>query len=263
MATLYIVATPIGNLGDLTYRAVETLRTVDALACEDTRHTMIVLDRYEIPRPGIVFSHHEHNEDRAAQRILGLLAEGRNVAVCSNAGYPGISDPGFRAIQAAAEAGHRIEVLPGASAVPVALLVSGLPTSSYTFRGFPPRKSGRCRTFLDQDRDLPHTQIFYESPFRIGKFLALAHEQLGNRRAAVCLELTKLHERVHRGWLADLAAEFADVKVKGEAVIVIAGNHPKFAQDESESDESESWPSVHLDSPAARHLAEPPMWRCI
>jgi len=239
LATLYIVATPIGNLGDLTYRAAETLRQVDALACEDTRHTMIVLNRCEIPRPGIVFSHHEHNEEYATQRILGLLAEGRTVAICSNAGYPGISDPGFRAIQLAVEAGHRIDVIPGVSAVPVALLVSGLPSSSYTFRGFPPRKSGRCRTFLAQDRDLPHTQIFYESPFRIGKFLALAHEELGNRRAAVCLELTKLHERVHRGWLADLAAEFADVKVKGEAVIVVAGNHPKFSQDEdSEGDET-------------------------
>ena len=228
MSTLYIVATPIGNLGDLTYRAGDTLRTVDALACEDTRHTLQLLSKHEIPRPGIVFSHHEHNEERAAQRILGLLADGRTVAVCSCAGYPGISDPGFRTIQLAAEAGYRIEVIPGASAVPVALLMSGLPTSSYTFRGFPPRKSGRCRTFLAQDCDLPHTQIFYESPFRIGKFLALALDVLGDRRGAVCLELTKLHERVHRGWLAELAEEFADVKVKGEAVIVIAGNHPKY-----------------------------------
>ena len=117
------------------------------------------------------------------------------------------------------------------------LLVSGLPTSSYTFRGFPPRKEGRCRAFLAQDRELPHTQIFYESPFRIGKFLALAHDELGNRRAAVCLELTKLHERVQRGWLADLANEFADVKVKGEAVIVVAGNHPKFVSGEEDGPE--------------------------
>jgi 16S rRNA (cytidine1402-2'-O)-methyltransferase len=237
VATLFIVATPIGNLADLTFRAAETLRTVDALACEDTRRTLVLLDKHEIPRPGIVFSHHEHNEDRAAQRILGLLDDGRSVAVCSNAGYPGISDPGFRAIQLAAEAGHRVEVIPGASAVPTALLLSALPTSSYTFRGFPPRKSGRCRTFLAQDRDLPHTQIFYESPFRIGKFLALALEELGNRRGAVCLELTKLHERVHRGWLAELAEEFADTKVKGEAVIVIAGNHPKFCWQEEDATE--------------------------
>jgi 16S rRNA (cytidine1402-2'-O)-methyltransferase len=237
VAILYIVATPIGNLGDLTYRAGEVLRGVDALACEDTRRTQFLLDHHGIPRPGIVFSQHEHNEDRASQRVLGLLDEGRNVAVCSNAGYPGISDPGFRAIQAAVEAGHRVEVIPGASAVPVALLVSGLPTSSYTFRGFPPRKEGRCRAFLAQDRELPHTQIFYESPFRIGKFLALAHAELGNRRAAVCLELTKLHERVRRGWLAELAAEFADVKVKGEAVIVVAGNHPKFVADDEDGPE--------------------------
>jgi 16S rRNA (cytidine1402-2'-O)-methyltransferase len=240
VATLYIVATPIGNLADLTYRAGETLRNVDALACEDTRRTLALLDKYEIPRPGIVFSNHEHNEDRGAQRILGLLNDERSVAICSNAGYPGISDPGYRAIQLAAEEGHRVEVIPGASAVPVALLMSALPTSSYTFRGFPPRKQGRCRTFLAQDAELPHTQIFYESPFRIGKFLALALEVLGDRRAAVCLELTKLHERVNRGWLSELVPEFADRKVKGEAVIVIAGNHPKYRQgDEDEDDEGD------------------------
>ncbi|NMA45475.1 MAG: rRNA (cytidine-2'-O-)-methyltransferase, partial [Lentisphaerae bacterium] len=142
--------------------------------------------------------------------------------------YPVISDPGYPAVVAAIAAGHEVIAIPGASAVPLALISSGLPCSSYTFKGFPPRKAGRRRSFLAMDSDLPHTLVFYESPFRIGKLLADALEVYGDRQAAVCLELTKQFERVHRGTLATLAADFADRKVKGEAVVVIAGNKPKF-----------------------------------
>jgi 16S rRNA (cytidine1402-2'-O)-methyltransferase len=181
-----------------------------------------------------VFSHHEHNEDHAAAQILSHLEAGRDVAVCSNAGYPGLSDPGYTAVGLAVAAGHRIEVIPGASAIPAALLVSGLPTSSYTFKGFPPRRSGRRRVFLEQERDLPHTLVVYESPFRVAQLLAEALAVLGDRRAAVCLELTKQFERVHRGWLSELTQEFAGVRVRGEAVVVIAGNHPKFGRDVGE-----------------------------
>ncbi len=236
MATLYIVATPIGNLEDVSLRALRVLREVGVLACEDTRHTAILLQRHGLPRPAIVFSHHEHNERRAAEQILGHLDAGRDVAVCSNAGYPGISDPGYDAIALASAAGHRIEVIPGASAVPVALLASGLPTSSYTFKGFPPRKPGRRRAFLEQERELPHTLVIYESPYRLGRLLAEALEVLGDRRAAVCLELTKQFERVHRGWLSELAPQFAEGKVKGEVVVVVAGSHPKFSRDDEDDD---------------------------
>lgn len=247
MATLYLVATPIGNLEDVTLRAVRVLGEVTVLACEDTRHTGILLQRHGIRRPDVVFSHHEHNERRAAEQILAHLNAGRNVAVCSNAGYPGISDPGYCAIAQASAAGHRIEVVPGASAVPVALLASGLPLASYTFKGFPPRKSGRRRAYLDQERDLPHTLVFYESPFRLGRLLAEAYAAYGDRRAAVCLELTKQFERVHRGWLSELVPQFAEGRVKGEAVVVIAGAHPKFSRDPgmtaSEDDEEGDEPS--------------------
>jgi len=248
MATLYLVATPIGNLEDITLRALRVLGEVGVLACEDTRHTGILLQRHGIRRPAVVFSHHEHNERHAAEQILAHLEAGRDVAICSNAGYPGISDPGYPAIALAVEAGHRIEVIPGAGAVSVALLSSGLPTASYTFKGFPPRKSGRRRAFLEQERELPHTLVFYESPFRLGRLLAEAYAVYGDRRAAVCLELTKQFERVRRGWLSELAQEFADVRVKGEAVLVVAGSHPKFArEDDAEGDQGSAAP----DDPAA------------
>ncbi|MDQ0288126.1 16S rRNA (cytidine(1402)-2'-O)-methyltransferase [Oligosphaera ethanolica] len=228
MGCLFIIATPIGNLQDMTPRAMTTLRELDVLACEDTRHTGQLLTLLDIPRPPVVVSNHEHNERHMAAKIVSWLDEGKKVGICSDAGYPVISDPGYPAVVAAIAAGHDVVAIPGASAVPLALISSGLPSSSYTFKGFPPRKPGRRRSFLAMDSELPHTLVFYESPFRIGKLLADALDVYGDRQAAVCMELTKQFERVHRGSLAALAAEFADRKVKGEAVIVIAGNNPKF-----------------------------------
>lgn len=237
--TLLVIATPIGNLEDLTLRAKRLLGEVDALACEDTRHTRIIYDRYEIPRPKTIFSYHEYNEPQAAVRILGLLEQGLMVGLCSNAGYPGLSDPGYVIISRAIERGFKVEVIPGASAIPVALLSSGLSTSSYTFKGFPPKKPGKRRTFLELDRDLPHTLVFYESPNRLGVFLQAALETLGDRKAAVCLELTKVFEEVSHGYLSELITRFAEKKIKGEVVVVIAGSNPKFARVE----EDESKPS--------------------
>ena len=231
MGTLYVVATPIGNLEDISLRALRILAEVDVLACEDTRMTRRILDRYEIERPRTYFSYHEHNEERAGARILGLLDDGLNVALCSDGGCPGVSDPGYRIIRDCHEAGHDVDVLPGPTAVTTALLASGLSTSSFTFKGFPPRKSGPRKRFLEEDGDTPHTLIIYESPFRIGKLLADAFEVLGDRQAAVCIELTKKFERVERGFLAELAGQFDDRKVKGEVCLVIAGNNPKFHRD--------------------------------
>ena len=228
MATLYLVATPIGNLEDITLRALRVLGEVDALACEDTRFTRRLFVRHQVPSPGIIFSYHEHNEERAGRRILDLLGQGRSVALCTNGGYPSISDPGYRVVAACVERGFPIEVVPGASAVPTALVASGLATSSYTFKGFPPRKAGPRKHFLEVESDLPHTLVLFESPHRVARLLADALEVLGNRRAAVCVELTKKFEEVHRGYLDELADHFRNAKVKGEVTVVIAGNHPKF-----------------------------------
>ena len=230
MSRLYIIATPIGNLEDVSLRSLRILSEIEVLACEDTRVTRKLLSRHEIPYPRTCFSCHEHNEERVLNRIIGFLNGGVDVALCSDGGYPSISDPGYRVVSEAIKTGHDIDVIPGASAVPVALVASGLPTSSYIFKGFPPRKTGaRCR-FLEQDKDLEHTLIIFESPYRVGKLLADAYKVLGDRKAAVCLELTKKFESVHRDYLSDLATEFAERKVKGEVVVVIASANPKFTR---------------------------------
>lgn len=238
MGTLYVVATPIGNLEDVTLRAIRVLGEVDALACEDTRRTRKIFERHHIPSPKTIFSYHEHNEERAGRGIMALLEEGRSVALCSDGGTPGISDPGYRIISLALEAGHHVDVLPGPSAVPAALLASGLSTSSYTFKGFPPRKSGPRKRFLEADAERPHTLVLFESPHRVGKLLADAHAVLGNRLAAVCVELTKKFEEVHRDALGPLAAQFAEKKIRGEVTVVISGNNPKFVQNDDDREET-------------------------
>jgi 16S rRNA (cytidine1402-2'-O)-methyltransferase len=226
--TLYVIATPIGNLEDLTFRAARVLGEVDVLACEDTRMTRRIFQRYNINLPAKLIAYHEHNEEHAGRKLLDLLREGRSVGLATDGGYPGISDPGYCVIRDAYEAGLRVEVLPGPSAVATALVVSGLATSSYTFKGFPPRKGGPRKRFLETDKDMPHTLVIFESPYRVGRLLDDALEVLGDRLAAVCIELTKKFERVHRGYLSELAVSFADKTVKGEVTVVISGNNVKF-----------------------------------
>ena len=231
---LYIVATPIGNLGDFSHRGVQVLREADVIACEDTRRTRILLNRFEIPMPRLMISYREQTEHKAGSRLIQLLEAGETVALCTDAGYPGISDPGYRLICDAIERGIQLQVIPGASAVPVALLASGLPSSSYTFKGFPPRKSGAIRRFFEMEKDMPHSLTFFESPMRLSKTLTLAAEVLGDRKAAVCIELTKKFESVSRGFLTDLIASFAGQEIKGEVTVVIAGSNPKFARSEND-----------------------------
>ena len=226
---LHVVATPIGNLGDLSPRGLEAFRTASLIACEDTRRTWALLSHFEVPRPEML-SYRQGNEERTTAAILAALEAGREVVLCSDGGYPGISDPGYRLIRACAGQGVSYEVIPGASAVNVALLMSGLSTSSFTFRGFPPRGPGALRNWFAEDRDKEHTLVCYESPFRIAATLEAALDALGDREAAVCIELTKLHERVSRGYLSDLVAEYRGAKVKGEVALVIAGANPKFAR---------------------------------
>jgi 16S rRNA (cytidine1402-2'-O)-methyltransferase len=224
--TLYLVATPIGNLGDMTLRGLDILRTVDVIASEDTRKTGRMLQHFEIDRPQIAF--HEHNERQAVARVLGLLRTGKSVALVTNAGTPGISDPGFTLVRALLAANRQgdtlgLTMIPGAAAVTMAVVLSGLPVHSFTFRGFPPRKSGQRQRFLAVDVDSPHTLIFYESPYRLVALLQDALVVYGDRPAAVANDLTKLYEHVARGRLSELAEQYRGRELKGEYIVVIAG----------------------------------------
>lgn len=219
---LYLVATPIGNLGDITLRALETLRQVDLIASEDTRKTGRLLQHFGIQKPQMSF--HEHNEQRAGEKILGLLKEGKSVALVTNAGTPGIADPGFTLVRRALQEGVEVTMIPGPTAFVMALVLSGLPVHGFTFRGFPPRKSGARRRFLEVDKDSPHTLIFYESPHRLKAFLQEAREVLGDRPAALTNELTKRFEKVYRGTLSQLLHRLEQEEPRGEYTIVIAGS---------------------------------------
>jgi 16S rRNA (cytidine1402-2'-O)-methyltransferase len=218
---LYLVATPIGNLGDITLRAIETLREVDLVASEDTRRTGLLLKHFDIKKPQVSFR--EHQEERAGAKILALLEDGQSVALVTDAGTPSIADPGFRLVRAAIEREIEVTAIPGPSAFLMALVLSGLPVHSFTFRGFPPRRSGPRRRFLAVDGESPHTLIYYESPYRLMQFLNDALEVFGDRRASVANDLTKKFEEVRRGSIASLLAELSDERLRGEYVIVIAG----------------------------------------
>ncbi len=218
---LYLVATPIGNLGDISLRALETLRAVDFVVSEDTRKTGIMLKHFEIKKPQISF--YEPKEARSLPRILDLLREGKDVALVSDAGSPSISDPGFTLVRAAIAENIPTTAIPGPTALITALVLSGLPVHSFTFRGFPPRKGGPRKRFLAVDAASPHTLIFYESPYRLKAFLQDALAVYGDRRAAVANDLTKLFETVLRGTLSELTQRFETEAPRGEYTVVIAG----------------------------------------
>jgi 16S rRNA (cytidine1402-2'-O)-methyltransferase len=217
--TLYLVATPIGNLQDITPRALEVLRTVDTVACEDTRHTGKLLHHFGIKQK--LISYHEHNEEARAAELAGHLAEGRSVAVVSDAGTPAICDPSFRIVQKAHEIGARVVPIPGPAAFVSAVVASGLPTDSIFFGGFLPSKKGERQKRLEEVRDVPATLVFYETPHRLAKSLVDCLAVLGNRQAAVARELTKLHEEIVKGDLDKLGRHFNDNPPKGEIVVVI------------------------------------------
>ena len=231
---LYLVATPIGNLGDMTLRGLETLAAADVLACEDTRVTRVLLDRYGIRnRP---YPYHEHNADEAGARLLAFLDEGKSVALVSDAGTPMVSDPGFRLARLAIEAGHRVVPIPGASAPLAALVGSGLSNDAFFFAGFLPAKDKARRDRLAELTAVPATLLFFESPHRIADTLVAAADVLGGaRQASVCRELTKTYEEFRRGSLTELAAYYGDDRaVKGEIVLVIAP--PALADAPQEAD---------------------------
>jgi len=236
---LYLVSTPIGNLGDITLRALETLKTVDIVASEDTRKTGMLLKHFDIKKPQLSF--HDYNEDRVLPKILSLLGNGKSVALVTNAGTPAVSDPGYLLVRGVIDAGLPVTAIPGPSAVIMALVLSGLPVHSFTFRGFPPRKPGARQRFFNVDAASPHTLIFYESPYRLKAFLKDALIVYGDRPAALANDLTKMFETVLRGTLSSLQAELEKTEARGEYTVVIAGcdikNTPTDIQDAEEDRE--------------------------
>jgi 16S rRNA (cytidine1402-2'-O)-methyltransferase len=218
---LHLVATPIGNLRDISLRALEVLAAADLIACEDTRVTRKLTERYGIATP--LTPYHDHNAAEARPRLIARLAEGAAIALVSDAGTPLVSDPGYKLVRAARDAGHAVTVLPGASAVLAALAVAGLPTDRFFFEGFLPAKSGQRRARIAEIRHIPATLVLFETGPRLGAALADLADGLGDREAAICRELTKLHEEVRRGALSMLARDYAAAdEPRGEIVLVIS-----------------------------------------
>ncbi len=226
--TLYIVATPLGNLEDITLRAIRVLKEAAVIACEDTRRTVKILNRYEIRTPLFIF--HEYNKVRAGGHLLRRLRDGESVALVSDAGTPAISDPGFELVREAIGAGAHVEVVPGPSALIAALVVSGLPTDHFTFEGFLPARGEKRRKAMKALAAETRTMIFYESPQRLAAFLRDAMEVFGERRACVVRELTKIHEEILRGTLPELSEEISRREsVLGEITVVIGGGEKAVA----------------------------------
>lgn len=224
---LYIVATPIGNLEDISLRALRALKEVTLIAAEDTRVTRKLLAHYDIHTP--MTAYHQHSKGRRAEEIIERLKAGEDVALVSDAGTPGISDPGHELIRFAIDEGITITSIPGPTAMITALVVSGLPTSHFAFDGFPPRKESERKAFFRGIKPDPRTIILYESPLRLLPTLKSALSELGNRRAAVVREATKMFEEVFRGTLTEVIARFTERKAKGEIVIIIEGAGPEEA----------------------------------
>jgi 16S rRNA (cytidine1402-2'-O)-methyltransferase len=231
---LHIVATPIGNLGDITLRALQTLAGADVIACEDTRVTRKLVDRYAIATP--LTPYHDHNAEKARPMLLRRLGEGAAIALVSDAGTPLVSDPGFKLVRAAHDAGYTVTALPGASAMLAALTVAGLPTDQFFFGGFLPPKEAARRSRIAELGRIPATLVLFETGPRLAATLTDLAAGLGPREATVCRELTKLHEEIRRGDLATLAQNCADSELRGEIVVVIAPPQAPTQASASETD---------------------------
>lgn len=249
--SLYVVSTPIGNLGDMSFRAVDTLKSVEAILAEDTRHTRRLLDHYGIATP--MEPYHEHIEAKATPRILERLRGGTSLALVSDAGTPLVSDPGARLVRAAAEAGIRVVPIPGASAVLAALVASGLADGPFTFFGFPERRGTERRELLSAVLACPHVSVLFEAPGRVAATLnALASSGAGERHAVVARELTKQFEEIRRGTVGELATYYDESPPRGEVVIVLEGAAPAALSEDTMRERARA---LRADGLSARDVA--------
>lgn len=231
---LYLVATPIGNLGDMTYRAVEVLKSVDLIASEDSRKTSVLLKHYDISKPQTALNN--FNERKVVPKLIERMEKGESVALVTDAGTPGISDPGYLLTHAALQAGIEVQSIPGASAVIMALTLADLPLHSFTFKGFPPNKEGPRKRFIAMEAESAHTLVFYESPYRLLAFLNDCLEMLGDRNTVVSNDLTKKFETHYRGKLSEIIEKLSTEKIRGEYVISIEGLRKEKTKKKMDSD---------------------------
>jgi 16S rRNA (cytidine1402-2'-O)-methyltransferase len=230
---LYLIPTPIGNLKDITLRALEILETVDLIAAEDTRHSLKLLNHFNIKKP--LISYHQHNEQGKSENIIQRLKEGQDIALVTDAGTPGISDPGSIIVQKCIEENIEFEVLPGATAITTALVYSGLDTTKFLFRGFLPRENKERKSIINDLENRTETLIFYEAPHRLLNTLEFLKENLGSRRIAVCRELTKLHEEILRVTMDEAIEHYKNINPRGEYVLVIEGKREEEILQEKRS----------------------------
>lgn len=247
---LYLVPTPIGNLKDITLRALEVLNSVDLIAAEDTRQSLKLLNHYDIKKS--LISYHQHNEQGRSENIIGKLIEGLNIAIITDAGTPGISDPGSIIISKCIEEGISFEVLPGATAITTALVYSGLDTTKFLFRGFLPRENKDRKPIIQELEGRTETLIFYEAPHRLLDTLQFLKDNLGNRKVAICRELTKLHEEILRISLVEAINYYNDNSPRGEYVLVIEGKRLEEIQKEEEA----KWINLSIEDHIRKYIDE-------
>lgn len=247
---LYVVPTPIGNLKDITLRALEVLQSVDIVAAEDTRQSLKLLNHFDIKKP--LVSYHQHNENFKSEDIISKLREGKNIALVSDAGTPGISDPGSVIIQKCIEENIDFEVLTGATAVTTALVYSGLDTTKFLFRGFIPRENKERNPIIQDLKERQETLIFYEAPHRLIKTLEFLYENLGNRKIAICRELTKLYEEIIRLPLEDAIKYYNEKEPRGEYVLVVEGK----SEEEIKREEEKEWENITIEEHIKKYMKD-------
>ncbi|MBU3145948.1 16S rRNA (cytidine(1402)-2'-O)-methyltransferase [Clostridium sp. CF012] len=247
---LYLVPTPIGNLKDITLRALEVLQSVDIIAAEDTRQSLKLLNHFNIKKT--LISYHQHNEQGKSVNLIEQLKEGKNIAIISDAGTPGISDPGSVIVQKCIEQNIKFEVLPGATAITTALVYSGLDTTKFIFRGFLPRENKERKPIIDDLLNRSETLIFYEAPHRLLSTLEFLYENIGNRKISMCRELTKMYEEIIRLTLEQAIEYYKEKAPRGEYVLVIEGK----SQEDIDKDEKAKWDTLTIEEHIEKYMAE-------